>query len=98
MTKNDTVSVNGGALPVWPKDKILPIDRALPMAERVRLYQYNTRVIRASGCKVRFPLVDSLDPVVIEAWFREGDEVVDRIQRLISALAQLPDDTTINWL
>jgi hypothetical protein len=66
------------------------------MAERVRRYQHNIRVIRASGCRVPTPaLIDTLDPKEIEAWFAEGATTSHRLKKLIKRLAGLPDDTKV---
>ena len=77
----------------WPKEKLLKHGPELPMEERIRRYQHNIRTIRASGCAVpTTALVDSLDPTVIELWFADNAFRIDRINRAIRGLAQLPDD------
>ncbi|MBS7708063.1 hypothetical protein [Chelatococcus asaccharovorans] len=77
----------------WPKEKLLKHGPELPMEERFRRYQHNIRTIRASGCAVpTTALVDSLEPAVIELWFADSAFRIDRINRAIRGLAQLPDD------
>ena len=78
-------------MPQWPKSQLLRHGPELPMAERVRRYQHNIRVIRASGCKVpTAALVDTLDPQEIEAWFIQGAATSERLKTLIGKLARLP--------
>ena len=72
----------------WPRSQLLRHGPELPMAERVRRYQHNIRVIRASGCRVPTPaLIDTLDPEEIEAWFAEGEATSHRLNELIKRLA-----------
>ena len=60
-------------MPVWPKDKLLKHGPDLAMAERIRRYQHNIEIIRASGCAVPTPsMIDSLDPAAIELWFADS--------------------------
>ena len=83
-------------MPQWPRSQLLRLDPELPMAERVRRYQHNIRVIRASGCRVPTPaLIDTLDPKEIEAWFAEGAATSHRLKKLIKRLAGLPDDAKV---
>jgi hypothetical protein len=43
------------------------------MAERIRRYQHNVEVIRASGCAVpTTAMIDSLDPAEIDLWFADN--------------------------
>jgi len=86
-----TISLSGEALPVWPKEKLFHLDPELPMAERVPPYQHNVRVLRASGCKLRPPLINSLDPAVIEARLQDNDATIARLKRIITALAEQVD-------
>jgi hypothetical protein len=83
-------------MPQWPRSQLLRHGPELPMVERVRRYQYNIRVIRASGCRVPTPaLLDTLDPKEIEAWFAEGAASSHRLKKLIKRLAGLPDDAKV---
>jgi hypothetical protein len=83
-------------MPQWPRSQFLRHGAELPMAERVRRYQHNIRVIRASGCRVPTPaLIDTLDPQEIEAWFAEGAATSIRLKTLIKRLAGLPDGTKV---
>ena len=84
-------------MPKWPRSQLLRHGPELPMAERVRRYQHNIRLIRASGCRVPTPaLIDTLDPEEIEAWFAEGEAASHRLKELIKRLAGLPDDTKVS--
>lgn len=75
--------------PVWPKSKLLRHGPELPIAERVRRYQHNIRMIRASGCAVpTIAFVNTLDPVAIKAWFREGEATAVRLRGTISKVAK----------
>jgi hypothetical protein len=83
-------------MPQWPRSQLLRHGPELPMAERVRRYQHNIRIIRASGCRVPTPaLIDTLDPQEIEARFAEGAATSLRLKTLIKRLAGLPDDTKV---
>lgn len=77
----------------WPKDKLLRHGPELPMAERIRRYQYNIRTIREAGCAVpRSAIINSLDPAEIELWFADGAFRSHRLANAISALASEMDD------
>ena len=83
-------------MPQWPRSQLLRHGPELPIAERVRRYQHNIRVIRASGCRVPTPaLIDALDPKEIEAWFADSTATSHRLRKLIKRLAGLPDDTKV---
>jgi hypothetical protein len=83
-------------MPQWPRSQLLRHGPELPMVARVRRYQHNIRVIRASGCRVPTPaLIDTLDPKEIEAWFAEGAATGHRLKKLIKRIAGLPDDTKV---
>jgi hypothetical protein len=83
-------------MPIWPKDKLLKHGADLPMDERIRRYQHNIRTIRESGCAVpTSALVDTLDPAEIELWFADSGYTIDRLQRAIKAVAQLPEGTML---
>jgi hypothetical protein len=85
-------------MPQWPRSQLLRHGPELPMAERVRRYQHNIRIIRASGCRVpTLALADTLDPKEIEAWFVESDATSHRLKTLIGQLARLPlpDDAEV---
>ncbi|MFK4772346.1 hypothetical protein [Rhizobium sp. ZW T2_16] len=81
-------------MPEWPKEKLLRTGPDLPMAERIRRYQHNIRIIRASGCVVpTFSMVDTLDPAEIEIWFADKAFTTDRLDRLMRRIADLPAET-----
>ena len=81
-------------MPTWPKDKLLKHGPDLPMEERIRRYQHNIRTIRESGCAVpTTAMVDTLDPAEIELWFADNAFNIDRIKKVMKAVAELPDDT-----
>lgn len=81
-------------MPRWPKDKLLKHGPELPLDERMRRYQHNVRAIRASGCVVPASArIDTLDPAEIELWFADNAYRIDRLEKAISNLAELPDDT-----
>ncbi|MEI9412663.1 hypothetical protein [Mesorhizobium salmacidum] len=83
-------------MPEWPKDKLLKHGPELPMAERIRRYRHNIRVIRDSGCAVPTPaLADTLDPAEIELWFADSAFRSHRLKRAIEAVAQLPEEATL---
>lgn len=76
-------------MPTWPKDQLLKHGPELPMAERIRRYQHNIRVIRASGCAVpTTALVDTLDPAEIELWFADNAFRIDRLDAAIEGVAR----------
>lgn len=78
----------------WPKDKLLRHGPELPMAERIRRYQHNIRVIREAGCAVPMSaMIDSLDPAEIELWFADGAFRSHRLKNAISVLASEIDDS-----
>jgi hypothetical protein len=83
-------------MPQWPRSQLLRHGPQLSIAERVRRYQHNIRVIHESGCRVPTPaLIDALDPKEIEAWFAEGEATSHRLKELIKRLAGLRDDTKV---
>lgn len=72
----------------WPKEKLLRPGPELQMEERIRRYQHNIRMIRASGCAVpTSAMIDSLDPAEIELWFADSAFRIDRLSRITTALA-----------
>ena len=73
---------------VWPKAHMLRTEPELPLAERIARYQWNIRLIRASGCLVPSALEDSLDAEGIQAWFEEKDRVIASLKRAIRAVGQ----------
>jgi len=77
---------------VYPR-RIIP--RELPMAERVNRYQHNITIMRSEGWRIGPPLIDTLDPTDIRAWFEDGDRQIARLERAILALAKLPADTEL---
>jgi hypothetical protein len=81
--------------PVWPKSKLLRHGPELTMAARVARYQQNIRTIRAFGCKVPSVMPDTLNAVVIEAWFVAAAETSRRLRAVIRQLAQLDPLTTM---
>lgn len=83
-------------MPTWPKDKLLKHGPELPMEERIRRYQHNIRAIRESGCAVpTSAYIDTLDPAEIELWFADSAYRIDRLNKAITGLAALPDDTLV---
>ena len=75
-------------MPVWPKDKLLNHGPDLAMAERIRRYQHNIEIIRASGCAVPTPsMIDSLDPAAIELWFADSAFRIHRLENAIDVVA-----------
>lgn len=83
-------------MPEWPKDQLLNHGRELPLEERIRRYQQNIRTIRASGCAVpETALIDTLDPAEIELWFADGAYRINRLEKAIEGLAQLPPGTKL---
>ena len=77
----------------WPKDKLLRHGPELSMAERIRRYQHNIRMIREAGCVVPTPaMVDTLDPAEIELWFADGAFRSHRLKNAITVLAAQTDD------
>ena len=78
-------------MPEWPRDKLLKHGPELPMAERVRRYQHNIEVIRASGCAVpTTAMIDSLDPAEIELWFADNAFRIHRLGNAIDVFANGP--------
>ncbi|MEZ5784320.1 MAG: hypothetical protein R3D70_22490 [Rhizobiaceae bacterium] len=83
----------------WPKEKLLKHGSELSLEERIRRYQHNVKVIRASGCKVPTPaMVDSLDPAEIELWFADHAFASHRVKNAIDMLSDSADDGSENSL
>lgn len=76
-------------MPEWPK--LLAHGPDLPMEERIRRYQHNVEVIRASGCAVPITaMIDSLDPAEIELWFADSAFRIHRLEKAINLLGNAP--------
>ncbi|MCF1495082.1 hypothetical protein FS834_21570 [Agrobacterium vitis] len=83
-------------MPTWPKDKLLKHGPDLPLEERIRRYQHNIRTIRKSGCKVpTSAFIDTLDPTEIELWFADKAFTIDRLKRVMTDVADLPEGTLL---
>ena len=78
-------------MPEWPKDKLLTHGPDLPIEERIRRYQHNVEVIRASGGAVpTTAIIDSLDPAEIELWFADSAFRIHRLEKAINLLGNAP--------
>lgn len=61
------------------------------MEERIRRYQHNVEVIRASGCAVpSTAMIDSLNPAEIELWFADSAFRIHRLEKTINLLGNAP--------
>ena len=68
------------------------------MAERMAHYRENVIAIHEAGHAAPSAMVDTLDAAEIEAWTRESDETIARLNRIMRRIGQLSDHTTITSL